>query len=329
MTLLLVRVALPFALVLAFHWIVSVTGDVVPSTGPMQLVVTKVVFIPRSHDLHGPFKEQMFNGLYEIVEKAKGNRRVMNPNQQSQPLVEVGQDVYRMSGGVANFYLIEQSGRMTLVDAGTPADWQPLQRALATCGMGLHCLEAVVLTHAHADHTGFAEQARTETGATVWVDQEDADVARGSDPGKNDGGMLRYLWRPEFYRTLISLTRRGGAKIVPVVEVSTFKDGERLDVPGTPIVVHTPGHTPGNAALLLDDRRVLLCGDTIVTRNPLTGRRGPQIMPSGFNRNTAEAIRSLSALAGLKADVLLPGHGDPWTGGVAEAVRLARIAGPS
>jgi hypothetical protein len=31
----------------------------------------------------------------------------------------------------------------------------------------------------------------------------------------------------------------------------------------------------------------------------------------------------------LPADVLLPGHGEPWTGGAAEAVRLARAAGPS
>jgi hypothetical protein len=27
--------------------------------------------------------------------------------------------------------------------------------------------------------------------------------------------------------------------------------------------------------------------------------------------------------------VLLPGHGEPWTEGAAEAVRLARAAGPS
>jgi hypothetical protein len=28
-------------------------------------------------------------------------------------------------------------------------------------------------------------------------------------------------------------------------------------------------------------------------------------------------------------DVLLPGHGEPWTDGAAEAIRLARAAGPS
>jgi glyoxylase-like metal-dependent hydrolase (beta-lactamase superfamily II) len=38
---------------------------------------------------------------------------------------------------------------------------------------------------------------------------------------------------------------------------------------------------------------------------------------------------SLDALRGIDADLLLPGHGDPWTRGMAEAVQKARAAGPS
>jgi hypothetical protein len=34
-------------------------------------------------------------------------------------------------------------------------------------------------------------------------------------------------------------------------------------------------------------------------------------------------------LAGIKADMMLPGHGEPWTGGIDEAIRQARAAGPS
>ena len=64
-------------------------------------------------------------------------------------------------------------------------------------------------------------------------------------------------------------------------------------------------------------------------RNPPTGRVGPQIMPSGLNRDTPQALRSLDVLEGVPADVLLPGHGEPWTEGAAEAARLARVAGPT
>jgi hypothetical protein len=34
-------------------------------------------------------------------------------------------------------------------------------------------------------------------------------------------------------------------------------------------------------------------------------------------------------LYGIPAQVLLPGHGEPWTQGAAQAARLARAAGPS
>ncbi len=94
-------------------------------------------------------------------------------------------------------------------------------------------------------------------------------------------------------------------------------------------MIHAPGHTVGTAAIHLESRSVLLTGDALVTRNPLTGRVGPQIMPSGFNRDTPAAMASLAALLAVSADTVLPGHGEPWKQGVAEAVRAAREAGTS
>ena len=127
----------------------------------------------------------------------------------------------------------------------------------------------------------------------------------------------------------VSLARGKAMKIIPVVEVSTFAGDEVLDVPGKPRAVHIPGHTPGNAVMFFESRRALLSGDTLVTRNPLTGRTGLQVMPSGFTQDTAQALASLSALADLNAEVVLPAHGDPWHGPVSQAVQLARAAGPS
>ena len=244
--------------------------------------------------------------------------------------MQVNEGIHRLTRGVTNFYLIEEAGKYTLVDAGTPGDWALFSQSLAALGGKLDDLDAVLLTHAHSDHTGFAERARAEAGARVWIGREDEEAARtGKAAGKNDGKVTSYLLRPAFYRTAFSLLRRGASRIVPIAEVSAFGDGERIDVPGSPRAVHAPGHTPGSAAILVDSRRTLFTGDVMAMDNPLTGRTGPQIMPSGLNQDTPQALASLDALLGIDADLLLPGHGDPWRQGTAEAVGRARAAGPS
>lgn len=243
--------------------------------------------------------------------------------------MEVAAGVHRLTKGVVNWYVIADGGKLVVVDAGMPGDWDLLVETVGRLGHRLADIDAVLVTHAHADHTGFAERARTTAGSRVWIHEADAPVARGAKQPKTDGGMLRYLVRGEMYRTAISLLRRGATRIVPIRELSTFADGEVLDVPGHPRAIHAPGHTVGTAAIHLELRSVLLTGDALVTRNPLTGRVGPQIMPSGFNSDTPGAMASLAALLAVSADTVLPGHGEPWKQGVAEAVRSAREAGTS
>jgi glyoxylase-like metal-dependent hydrolase (beta-lactamase superfamily II) len=117
----------------------------------------------------------------------------------------VAEGVHRLTNGVSNFYLIEENGKLVLVDAGAPKDWARLIRAITALGRAPADLGAVILTHA-----------------------------------------------------------------------------------------------PGSAALFLESRRVLLTGDSLVTRNPLTGRIGPQIMPAGLNSDSSQALRSLDNLAGSR-----------------------------
>jgi len=164
--------------------------------------------------------------------------------------VQVGEGIPRPTRGVCNFYLIEDGGKLVLVDAGAPRDWDLLVRTLAALGRGLDNLDAVLVTHAHSDHTGFAERARSTAGAPVWIHQADAAVAKGAKPGKNDGKVRTYLLRVELYRTLLSLTRRGATKLIPIREVSTFADGETLepaDRPSRP-ADHAVGPQPRHPA---------------------------------------------------------------------------------
>src|SRR5258708_5399640 len=247
------------------------------------------------------------------------------------PSTEVAPGIHRLTGGVSNFYLVEQSGGLTLVDAGTPGDWRLFLRTLAGRRRRLGDLEAGGFAPAPPHPLGFSQRARPAgaAGGRGPHDTAAGAVRGGATPGKNAAGPAKSLARREFPRTMISLSRRKGAKIIPVMEVSSFADHDVLDVPGKPRAVHTPGHTPGNAALYFEDQDALISGDTLITHNPLTGRTGPQIMPSGFNRDPLQALDSLSALEHLTAEIILPGHGEPWHGPISQAVQLARAAGPS
>ena len=44
-------------------------------------------------------------------------------------VTEVVKGVHRLTNGVANFYVIEQAGKLVLVDAGAPKDWALFTRA--------------------------------------------------------------------------------------------------------------------------------------------------------------------------------------------------------
>ncbi len=242
---------------------------------------------------------------------------------------KVADGVIRVTGGVVNWYVIVDRGKATLVDAGAPGDWKMLLETVTSLGISLSDIECVLLTHAHSDHTGFAERARADAGVVVRVHADDETAARTGKGGKNEGGTggyIKMLLRAEAYRTLFGLMRRGGLSIVPIKEVTVFGDGEILDVPGRPRVLHVPGHTNGSCALFFEDRSVLCTGDSLVTHDPFTGRNGPRVMQSVVNVDTALAVKSLAHLALARADLLLPGHGEPWKQGVEAAVAGAQAA---
>jgi glyoxylase-like metal-dependent hydrolase (beta-lactamase superfamily II) len=224
---------------------------------------------------------------------------------------------------MVNVYLVEEAGEVTIVDAGMPGDWAALPAELAAMGRSLEDVRSIVLTHGHSDHIGFAEQAHRERAWPVRIHELDAALARGEVPNPSKGlgpiklgPLLRFLW--------LGL-RRGGLRQRPIGEVATYGDGATLDVPGSPRVILVPGHTPGSAALHVPSLDCLFVGDALATYAVTTGTTGPMIAP--FTADPAVARVSLSRLEGLEAGFVLPGHGQPWTGGVGEAVRLTRASG--
>jgi glyoxylase-like metal-dependent hydrolase (beta-lactamase superfamily II) len=229
--------------------------------------------------------------------------------------------IHRIGNGLINSYLVEESGEVTIIDAGLPAYWGDLPAELEAMGRRLDDVRAIVLTHGHSDHIGFAERARRERGLPVSVHELDAPLARGEVPNPAKGGSVRLL---PLIRFLLYGMAHGALRTKNLSEVATYGDGATLDVPGAPRVILVPGHTPGTAALHVPSHDALFAGDSLATVAVTTGRTGPMIAP--FTADPVEALASLTRLEGIQAGFLLPGHGRPWTGGVGEAIARIRQA---
>jgi glyoxylase-like metal-dependent hydrolase (beta-lactamase superfamily II) len=225
------------------------------------------------------------------------------------------------SDSIVNSYLVEEAGQVTIIDAGAPSLWRLVPAELEAMGRRLEDVRAIVLTHGHSDHVGYAERARREQRLPVLVHEADEALALGRVKNPAKGARMRiaptlgFLWWG---------LRHGLLRVPPLVEVVTYGDGATLDLPGSPRVIAVPGHTPGSAALHVASRDALFVGDAMATYTVSDGMRGPRV--AAFSADYEQARESLSRLEGLAAKHVLPGHGDAFTGGIDEAVRLAREA---
>ena len=92
--------------------------------------------------------------------------------------------------------------------------------------------------------------------------------------------------------------RKGGLKMPAIKEVVAMNDGDVLPLPGSPIIIGMPGHSPGSVAIHVPSVGAVFVGDELTTRNVLT------------------AVEHW----------IIPGHGPAWSGGAAALIAAYRAA---
>ena len=239
---------------------------------------------------------------------------------------EVAEDVFHVRGTEVNWYLVQEGGELTLIDSGYPGDLARVEESVRSLGRRPEDIGTILLTHAHVDHMGAAQHFHDRYGTPVLTDEVEARHAhREFLEQANALDVAKNIWRPAVLPWLTKVMRVGAAKKVTVPSAAGVAAGAALDVPGRPVPVPTRGHTSGHTCYFFALAGAVCTGDELVTGHAVSRRAGPQLPPAMFQeRDTRDAILPL---AGLDADLILPGHGEPLRMPLADAVRAARASG--
>lgn len=176
----------------------------------------------------------------------------------------------------------EQSREAVVVDPGD--DIPAIETVLARHGLKV---VAIVITHAHIDHIGGAAKLKRSTGAPVYLNPGDQELAGMMD--------VQAAWL--------------GIRPPETADIDVAaKDGDKLTAGASGFhVLHTPGHTQGSISLWIPSENTLVAGDTLF-RDSI----GRTDLPGGDGRQILRSIRD--KLLTLPEDaVVIPGHGDNTT----------------
>jgi hydroxyacylglutathione hydrolase len=204
--------------------------------------------------------------------------------------------VTKLLSGRSNVFLISSKDKKILVDTGPGRVWRTLNRRLMN--LDIKTLDYLVLTHAHYDHAGNAENIKRIFGARVIINEYEVPFLI---KGKNSptGGtnpftsfMIKLLMpvfsSASFYHAL-----------EPDIIISSSQDFDI--VRGSVSVIHTPGHTSGSQSVIIDNE-IAVVGDAMFGVFP-----GSVFPP--FGSDPEELVSSWGKLLSTKCKLYLPSHG--------------------
>lgn len=234
------------------------------------------------------------------------------------PATPIEPNLYALDLGGVNAYLIAAADGLTLIDTGSPGSAERIARELNNLGHTLANISHIVVTHAHADHAGGLAELQAHTNAETWMHPLDAALVRAGVAMRDSTGPTPGLMNRIIYRLTIA---RAPRTLAPATVDHEVEDGAVLPFAGGLRVIHTPGHSAGQIALLWSAH-----GGVLFAADAAINVAGLALFPA--YEELAQGQASLARLAMYEFAVACFGHGRPITRSADQRFR-ARWAGTS
>ena len=222
-----------------------------------------------------------------------------------------------------NCWLVDDDDGVVLVDTGMNlSDARTAWKAIAQGPLAGVRVTRVIGTHFHPDHIGLAGWMCAHHDCPLVMTRGEWLTARMLIADAHDAvpDEMIAFWRGAGWDAaqLDHAREQGWARFRQITTplplgYERIADGDMLAIGGRDWrVVVGSGHSPEHACLLDEQRGVLIAGDQVLPRissNISLGITEPTADPLG------EWLASIAKLKRLPGDLLvLPGHGDPFTG---------------
>lgn len=222
---------------------------------------------------------------------------------QTATVEDLGHGIYRAAGSLggaavsvpaSNTFMIVTRDGNVIIDTSRALPARAHKTALTAIDNGP--TKAIVLTHAHGDHTG---------GVAWWKQPDTALIAQ-----RGHVAFMEYQRRLSGYFQRSNVAQFGeaaapAAQPTPIAPTVLFDERHAFEVGGVRFeLLHTPGETPDHLTVWIPEFRAAFIGDNYYESFPnLYTLRGTE------TRRPLDYVNSLNTILALEPEIVLPSHG--------------------